>query len=306
MMEPLLSVCLITYNHLNYIKDAIEGVLMQKVNFTWELIIADDCSTDGTREILLQYKAKYPEFIKLILQDINKGAAQNWIELITTPKSKYIAYFDGDDYWTDPLKLQKQVDFLEANEDFSICFHKVKYINAEDTTIFISNEHQQDTSTIKDLAKGNFISTVSCVFKNNFNKEFPDFLLKCPIGDYALHVYNSQFGKIKFIAEVMANYRVHNGGIWSMKLSVYQDEQLLKTINALIGNFDNEINYILSINQKELILRNIQNIELNYLPKGLFYLINENEQIVKEINFLKKIKEKKIIRFILKILKKIT
>ena len=104
---PLLSVCLITYNHVNFIKQAIDGVLMQKVDFAWELIIADDFSTDGTREILLEYKNKYPDFIKLILQEKNVGSAQNLIDLITVPISKYITYFDGDDYWIDPLKLQK-------------------------------------------------------------------------------------------------------------------------------------------------------------------------------------------------------
>ena len=117
---PLLSVCLITYNHENYIRQAIEGVLMQKVNFNWELIIAEDCSTDKTRDIILEYKKKHPDFIKLILQEKNVGPAKNWIELITKPNSKYIAYFEGDDYWTDPLKLQKQVGFLEANPDYVI------------------------------------------------------------------------------------------------------------------------------------------------------------------------------------------
>src|SRR5260221_9377408 len=107
MSTPLLSVCLITYNHSKFIRQAIEGVLMQSVNFSWELIIADDCSTDGTREILLEYKQKYPDFIKLILQKQNVGPAKNWLGLITSPKSKYIAYFEGDDFWIHPFKLQK-------------------------------------------------------------------------------------------------------------------------------------------------------------------------------------------------------
>lgn len=120
MNNPLLSVCLITYNHANYIRDAIEGVLMQKVKFPWELIIADDYSTDGTREIVQEYKKSHNDFIKIILQEKNVGGAQNWIDLITTPKSKYIAYFEGDDYWTDPYKLQKQVDYLENNPDYGL------------------------------------------------------------------------------------------------------------------------------------------------------------------------------------------
>ena len=118
MKKPLLSVCLITYNHANYIEQAIEGVLMQSVNFSWELIIADDFSTDGTREILLKYKEKYPNFIKLLLQEKNVGPGKNFSDLLNEPQSKYIAYFEGDDYWIDPLKLQKQVDFIESHPDY--------------------------------------------------------------------------------------------------------------------------------------------------------------------------------------------
>jgi glycosyltransferase involved in cell wall biosynthesis len=122
MSDPLLSVCLITYNHAKYIRQAIEGVLMQKVNFTLELIIADDFSTDGTREIILEYKEKYPEFIKLILQKKNVGAEQNWLDLMKSPFSKYTAYFEGDDYWIDPLKLQKQLNFLESEPGYGLVF----------------------------------------------------------------------------------------------------------------------------------------------------------------------------------------
>ena len=107
MDQPLLAVCLITYNHKTFIQEALEGVLMQKVDFPFKIIIADDYSTDGTRDILLQYKERYPDLITLILQQKNVGAAQNWIDLITAPKSKYIACFEGDDYWTDENKLQK-------------------------------------------------------------------------------------------------------------------------------------------------------------------------------------------------------
>jgi len=128
-MEPILSVCLITYNHVKYIEQAIEGVLMQQVDFSFELVIADDFSTDGTRELLLAYKKKYPELIKLILQKKNVGPAKNWMNLITFPQCKYIAYFEGDDYWTDPYKLQKQVDYLERYSSCVGCFSDTSVIN---------------------------------------------------------------------------------------------------------------------------------------------------------------------------------
>ena len=125
MNNPTLSICLIAYNHKEFINKAIDGILMQETNFDWNLIVADDFSTDGTRDILLDYKNKFPTKIELILQEKNVGAAQNWIDLMKAPRSKYIAYLEGDDYWTDPLKLQKQVDFLEANPEYAMTFHNI-------------------------------------------------------------------------------------------------------------------------------------------------------------------------------------
>src|SRR5688572_11378120 len=123
--DPIVSVCLITYNHVSFIRDAIEGVLSQKVNFPWEFIIADDFSVDGSRDIVVEYQKKYPELIRLILQEKNVGAANNWFDLMKAPKGKYIAYFEGDDYWIDDHKLQKQVDFLEKNEKYVGCSSNV-------------------------------------------------------------------------------------------------------------------------------------------------------------------------------------
>lgn len=128
-MEPLLSVVTITYNHAPYIRKCIEGVLMQQVNFPMEFIIADDCSTDGTRLVCEAYAAKYPNLIRLAFTERNVGAVENEQRAFISAKGKYIATCEGDDYWTDPLKLQKQVDFLESHPDFSVCFHRFKKIH---------------------------------------------------------------------------------------------------------------------------------------------------------------------------------
>lgn len=130
-MEPLLSVVTITYNHEPYIAKCIEGVLMQKVNFPMEFIIAEDCSTDGTRAICEEYAAKYPELIRLITSETNIGYNPNELRAMKAAKGKYIAYCEGDDYWTDPLKLQKQVDFLESHSDYSVCFHRCRHWNVD-------------------------------------------------------------------------------------------------------------------------------------------------------------------------------
>lgn len=128
-MTPLLSIVTITYNHEPYIAKTIEGVLMQQVNFPIEYIIAEDCSTDRTRKICEEYVAKYPKLINLLPSDHNLGAKENEYRAMKTARGKYIAFCEGDDYWTDPLKLQKQVDFLEAHPDYSVTFHRCRHYN---------------------------------------------------------------------------------------------------------------------------------------------------------------------------------
>src|SRR5690606_34101688 len=125
---PLISVCMITYNHEAYIKQAIEGILMQQTNFDVELIIADDCSTDRTETIIRELIENHSENfkIKYYRHDINIGMMPNFIFSLKKCTGKYIALCEGDDYWTDPLKLQKQVDFLEGNPEYGICFHNVR------------------------------------------------------------------------------------------------------------------------------------------------------------------------------------
>lgn len=153
-MEPLLSIVTITYNHEPYIRKCIEGVLMQQVNFPIEFIIAEDCSTDGTLTICKEYSEKYPDLIKLITSENNVGATANERRAMKAAKGKYIAFCEGDDYWTDPLKLQKQVDFLEEHPEYSVTFHRCKHYNVVDGTtkddqcgfLFQNNEEGVDVN----------------------------------------------------------------------------------------------------------------------------------------------------------------
>ena len=153
-MEPLLSIVTITYNHEPYIRKCIEGILMQQVNFTMEFIIAEDCSTDGTLAICKEYAEKYPNLIQLITSENNVGVIANERRAMKAAKGKYIAFCEGDDYWTDQLKLQKQVDFLEEYPDYSVTFHRCKHYNVvEGTTkddqcgfLFQNNEEGVDVT----------------------------------------------------------------------------------------------------------------------------------------------------------------
>ncbi|HSX15567.1 MAG TPA: glycosyltransferase [Candidatus Saccharimonadales bacterium] len=221
MKNPLLTVCIITYNHERYIRECLDTVLMQQLSVPWQIVIADDCSTDGTRKVLQEYKSKYPDLIHLILQEKNVGPERNWLDLIAYPTSKYLLYTEGDDFMLDPTKLQRQVDFLEAHHDFSICFHPVKvmYEGSTRTDEIFPTPAQRFQKRVlgpKDLLKSNFIQTNSVMYRWRFGKQnvreaFPPGVIP---GDWYLHLLHAQVGKIGFMDRVMSVYRRHPGGLW--------------------------------------------------------------------------------------------
>jgi glycosyltransferase involved in cell wall biosynthesis len=239
---PLVSVFMITYNHENYICEVLKGILMQKTNFDFDIVIGEDCSTDNTRKIILEFAENYPSKFKLLLHEHNIGAMANQIATLQACTGKYIALCEGDDYWTDPYKLQKQVDFLEANPDFSICFHKVKIWKEKENILvddFITSDVPEITD-IYDLAKGNYMHTPSVVFRKN-ETVLSDFAKKTSIiGDYLLHMLNAKYGKIKRIAEYMAVYR-YGVGIWTSPNSTDKTFAHLSLLNAFIGEFDEKL-----------------------------------------------------------------
>ena len=266
MKQCLLSVCLITYNHEKYIREAIDSVLMQNVNFDWELIIADDCSTDNTRNILLEYKEKYPDFINLILQEKNVGPAKNWEDLITYPKSKYIAYFEGDDYWTDPLKLQKQVDFLEANPDYSFSFHDctILHESKKKQGLRIGERKIDETPDLKSVIISNNMPTASLVFRTMDWDKLPKWFFEISKGDYGLVILLAEKGRGKYFHEPMSVYRVHDGGVWSSQNIEY-------VYNQDIFFYDHLLNYFEDLEVKNTVRQKINFTKAN---NGIFLMRN--------------------------------
>lgn len=246
------SVYMVTYNHEKYIAQAIEGVLIQKTSFPIELIIGEDCSTDRTRTICEEYASKH-SLIKLLLSEKNMGAMANFIRTLSACGGKYIAFCEGDDYWTDPYKLQKQVDFLEANPEYALCFHKIKILLKSGKLIddFITKV-PKNTTTIKDLAKhGNYIHTPSVVLKNDFT--CPSWFLNCPIGDYPLYFISVGDKKIKHLDETMAVYRFGVGMLTS-KPSHQIMLAMFLTTREIIKNYSDEAikKLLMKANQKKL------------------------------------------------------
>ncbi|NCD09785.1 MAG: glycosyltransferase family 2 protein, partial [Negativicutes bacterium] len=132
--SPLLSVWVVVYNHEAFVRQALDSILMQKVTFDYEIVIGEDRSTDRTRDIVIEYQHLHPDKIRLRLarENLYSQGLKPGIGVLAVSRGKYIAMLEGDDYWTDPLKLQKQVDFLEAHPDYSLCGHNTKIIYEND------------------------------------------------------------------------------------------------------------------------------------------------------------------------------
>jgi hypothetical protein len=236
---PVVSICCTTYNHAQYIRQCLDGFIMQQTSFGFEILIHDDASTDETAEIIREYEREYPKLFKPIFQSDNqysKGLSISATYNFPRAKGKYIAFCEGDDYWTDSLKLQKQVDFMEEHEDVFVCFHKVNVIVPNEPEM-IEDFHVIDVpekSSLIDLVKiGNYIPTNSGLYRND-RRVFADInrLGTNAIGDYALWIMCSQYGKIYKLPDNMAVYR-YGVGSWQTTPKIYQYINILNLLNRL-------------------------------------------------------------------------
>lgn len=275
--KPLVSVSLICYNQKNYIKQALDSVLMQKTNFKYEIVLSDDCSTDGTNLICEEYASKYPDKIRLIKHDHNLGGVKNYLENYKLCEGKYVSYLEGDDFYLDPYKLQKQVDFLEKNEDYVICCSHVEKIDENGKFLGQLLGNMNDTYTVEKLCEGDFIATPTCMVRNNLIDEVPQWLYEFNGCDWTFDIVNAQYGKIKFMNERLGAYRIHSSGSWS-KLSAKQ--QCKEFIN-LATKVDEYLNYkyhdsfIKGINLCKQSLEDLKTAKpfLNFIRKNPFFLV---------------------------------
>lgn len=222
---PLVSVCVTAYQHVDFIEECIESILMQKTTFQYEIIIGEDESTDGTREICINYANKYPDKIRLFLRNrkdviyINGIATgrYNFLENLKASKGKYFVKFDGDDYWTDASKLEKQVMFLESNPSFNIVGHNahiVKNSKQEDSLVKNLNNYTYDITTSDLLQKNPFIASMTMFRKIDFSKLMP-VLEETLVADWPLFTYLSFYGKCRFYNESVGCYRLHSNSLTS-------------------------------------------------------------------------------------------
>jgi glycosyltransferase involved in cell wall biosynthesis len=223
---------------------------MQKTTFPFELVIGEDCSTDGTREIVLDYAQKYPEIIRDITSESNVGMFENSKRTTLACLGKYMAICEGDDYWTDPYKLQKQVDFLEMHPDYSMCCHASKIVieGCERQTEIVRLADTDKTFTLDDFLapmSKNFIRTETVVLKSAVVRELPERPQRIVVGDYPLFLLLAYHGNIRYINQVMSVYRKHGGGYWTSnsRNAEFLEKYYLSTVEMYQG-FDEYSDYI--------------------------------------------------------------
>jgi glycosyltransferase involved in cell wall biosynthesis len=229
----MVAVFMITYNHENYIEGAIQSVLDQVTDFEYKLFIGDDKSTDRTSVIIQNIQEKYPDQIDYTLNESNLGIPKNSLNIYNkclNSGAKYVALLEGDDYWTDPFKLQKQVDFLEENKDYAISFHSLTALKEDGQTYQLPDFRETRSFEFLDLTQRNFIPTASCIFRlyDDSHLLFQK-LINMSVGDWALHMLNAQHGKIHYMTDTMAVYRLHATGDWS---SMSTDQMLTKSLKC--------------------------------------------------------------------------
>ena len=273
----LVSVYFITYNHKDFIQKSLDGVVNQKTDFKYEIVLYDDGSTDGTREIVKEYTEKYPDLFNPILPEENRAKKEGFYkintEIYSKCRGKYIAYCEGDDCWTDENKLQTQVDFMESHPDFAGCFHKSERKDETGKSIcFMPTEKQLKGKTafdIYDTYKGYFIETVSVMYrfdryKEEFLKTYPDGMINND--SYYIYFYSIK-GKIGYIDKLMSVKTISTQGVWNSTNQTL-DEKYIRFANEIV-KFPLEVNKLLEKNRLKLIYETPENAMKRVLLSAL-------------------------------------
>lgn len=210
---PLVSICCTCYNHELFVRETLEGFLMQETTFSFEIVVFDDASTDNTQQVILEYANKYPHLFRLFLQKENlwqrKGISGTQTLSVPNARGKYIAFCEGDDYWTDPFKLQKQVDFLEANPDYGLVHADYQYyFNSANRFEYVKRNNLHTGNIFEYLLRENEIVTLTVLARAEIIKEFMIFWkLSFSMIDYPMWLYLTEKHKVHYIPQIMGVYR---------------------------------------------------------------------------------------------------
>jgi len=278
-MEYLVDVLMPVYNHEHFIERAIQGVVSQETTFKFRLLIGEDGSKDGSRQIIEKYHKQYPEIIFPFYREKNLGAHENSRLLFNEMRSKYIAICEGDDYWTNPKKLQRQVSFLEAHPDIAMSSHNTHVLLADGTTYLYNRDRKyadgppEKVYSIENYIIKDFFHASAIVFRREKLKDFPNWFREAFGGDYFLVLLTSMNGGIHYINESMSVYRIHGNSISNYSTR----EEIAKNFDKHFTKFDEYSNYKYHkvIEGKRFSFRyNFHYYHPNYIKKSWFALTN--------------------------------
>lgn len=298
--KPFVAIHCLVYNHEPYLRDCFEGFVMQQTNFPFVAIVHDDASTDGSAAIIREYEAKYPQIFKPIYEDENLYQSGGFAAIndvmntaIEATGAKYVAMCEGDDYWIDPLKLQKQVDFMEANPEYSLCFHKVRTLDVQLGDMLDDLDIQMlGHSTILNLALRNYIQTPSVLYRiypTVFDKIQQ--MGNCCLGDYILWMFLAEKGPMFKLDEYMSVYR-YGCGIWTSSPSYKNYINFIYVLVKLINLINiSDVKTILliqieNINQK--LINEYETLDRAFLQLRLSYSYRIGELLLKPFHWIRR------------------
>lgn len=237
--SPRLSVLITAYNHESYLRQAVESAVTQKTNFEFEIVIGEDCSKDETRALSIELQKKYPLRVRLLLMKINTGGHGNFISTFNELRGEFVAILDGDDFWTDEYKLQKQVDFLDAHLDYSGCFHDVSRVDLSGNLLESATipAHVPEDVSFEQIFSENAIPHVSVVYRKSLLKSFPDWYPTLWLGDWSCYVLLTHEGPLRYLRENMAAYR-WGSGAWSSRRRIENIGALVRCLECYNRHFD--------------------------------------------------------------------
>ena len=276
-MKTKVKIVVISYNQEKYIRETLQNIISQKTNFVFEAYISDDCSTDNTVKIINEFSKKYPNIIKPTIREKNVGVVLNYLETLKQCcDADYVALCEGDDYWCDEYKLQKQVDFMEANPDYAICYHPARmiYMDKNHEPIIIGQSEYKNPQPYYNLIKANNIPANSVIYRAKYLQEelknYPEDIYP---PDWFTHISVARHGKIGYLPDVMYVYRWHSQGI-----SHTTSNDPVKEIHLKYGV--KEVNFSYTVWNKikdrypkyysEIFINTLQNIYFTYLQESKF------------------------------------
>lgn len=215
--RPKVSVQMITYNHAPFIREAIESILSQQAPFDFEIVVADDASCDGTRDVVAEMVEQHPGRIRLLASQPNLGMNRNFERAWSACRGEYVALLEGDDFWTDKRKLEIQVEYLDENPACQLCGHDVSWVN-ERSQLLREREIKVDRIlkfSLPDLLIDSRLPTASVMARRDALPDFPSWFAGMPVDDWPFQILFAQRGRIDYLPKTMAAYRIHSGGVWS-------------------------------------------------------------------------------------------